>query len=89
MYLHIYLFCLNVMLWTISFLQTEVSDNLLGTVFFVYSLCNSDTSLWCKVFAKICVVTRLGQGSCLKYYAVQMNAGETSIILAAAKHYLL
>ena len=83
------------MLWTMNFLQIEVSDNLLGAVFFIYleimclSLCISDISLWCKVFAKICVVTRLGQGSCLKYYAVQMNAGEPSIILAVANLYFL
>lgn len=95
MYLHIYLFCLHVMLWTKSFLQVEVSDNLLGAIFLVYLeimcllLCNSDTSLWCKVFAKICVVTQLVQGSCLKYYVVQISAGETSIILADANHYLL
>lgn len=95
MYLNIYLFCLHVMLWAMSFLQIEVSYNLLEAVFFVYleimclSMCNSDTSVWCKVFAKICVVTQLGQGSCLKYYVVQMNAGETSIVLAVAKHYLL
>lgn len=90
MYLHIYLLCLHVTLWTMSFLQIGVSDNLLGAVFFIYLeimcllLCNSDTSLWCKVFAKICVVTQLVQGSCLKYYVVQMNAGETSIKLTVA-----